>query len=145
MIKGISHHGLKVKDMDRTIDFYCSGLGFEEAFRIHNPDGTLAFVYLSIGPAHFVELFPGGKGEYRYNPTAIGPDHICLEVDDAYAAVEHLKAKGVAIDEDIITGRSGSLIFWVKDPDGNRIEFMQFLEDSRQAKAMKDFAAKHNG
>lgn len=49
MITGITHYGVKVKDMDRSVDFYTNILGFEEAFRIHNDDGSLRILYLHIG------------------------------------------------------------------------------------------------
>ncbi|TVY07451.1 VOC family protein [Paenibacillus cremeus] len=143
MITGITHYGVKVKDMERSVDFYTRILGFEEAFRIHNDDGSLRIVYLHIGTQQFVELFPGGQEEYKYIPTAVGTNHLCYEVDDAYATVEQIKAKGYPIDKEIQQGRSGCLQFWILDPDRNRIELMQLLPDSLQAKALQAIQEKY--
>jgi lactoylglutathione lyase len=143
MITGIAHYGVKVKDMDRSVDFYTNILGFEEAFRIHNDDGSLRILYLHIGRHQFVELFPGGQEEYNYVPTSVGMNHQCYEVDDAYETVRQIKGKGGVLDKEIATGRSGCLQFWMLDPDGNRIEMMQHLPDSQQAMALKEIQAKY--
>ncbi|WP_282942400.1 VOC family protein [Paenibacillus sp. RC67] len=142
MITGITHYGVKVKDLERSAAFYRDILGFEEAFRLFNDDGSLRIVYFHIGRNHFVELFPGGQEEYHYIPTAVGMNHLCYEVDDAYATVEHIKAKGYPLEKEIEKGRSGCLQFWILDPDGNRIEMMQLLPDSLQAKALREFQAR---
>lgn len=142
MITGITHYGVKVKDLERSIAFYRDVLGFEEAFRLYSDDGSLRIVYFQIGRHHFVELFPGGEEEYRYIPTAVGVNHLCFEVDDAYATVKQIKAKGYSLDKEIETGRSGCLQFWILDPDGNRIEMMQLLPDSLQAKALQAIQAR---
>jgi lactoylglutathione lyase len=83
MITGITHYALKVKDIEQSVNFYSNILGFEEAFRLYNEDHALLIVYLHIGRQQFVELFPGGEEEYKYIPTAVGPSHICFEVDNA--------------------------------------------------------------
>jgi lactoylglutathione lyase len=144
MITGIAHYGLKVKDMDRQVDFYTNILGFEEAFRILNDDGSLRILYLHIGKNHFVELFPNGQEDYNYVPTAAGVNHQCYVVDDAYETVRQIKERGGVLDKEIATGRSGCLQFWILDPEGNRIEMMEHLPDSQQAMALKAIQAKYN-
>jgi lactoylglutathione lyase len=137
MIIGLTHYGVKVKDLDRSIHFYCHILGFEEAFRLYHADGSLRILYLHIGHQQFVELFPGGQEPYEYIPTAVGTNHQCYEVDDAYATVEQIKARGGIIDKEVTKGGSGALQFWMLDPDNNRIELMEHLPDSMQAKALR--------
>ncbi|NOU95738.1 VOC family protein [Paenibacillus sp. LMG 31456] len=144
MITAISHYGVKVKDMERSVSFYCNVLGFEESFKLYNDDGSVRIVYLHIGRHHFIELFPDGQEEYRYIPTAVGMNHLCYEVDDAYATVEQIKANGGTLEKEIETGRSGCLQFWIADPDNNRIELMQLLPDSLQAKALQAIQTKYS-
>ncbi|WP_165452617.1 VOC family protein [Paenibacillus thalictri] len=145
MITGITHYGAKVKDLDRTIQFYRDILEFEEAFRLYDDEGALRIVYFHIGRNHFVEFFPGGIEDYEYIPTGAGTNHLCYEVDDAYAAAERIKAKGYPLHKDVEKGRSGCLQFWLLDPEGNRIELMQLLPDSMQAKALQAIQEKYNG
>lgn len=70
-------------------------------------------------------------------PTAVGMNHQCYEVDDAYETVRQIKERGGKLDKEITTSRSGCLQFWILVPDNNRIEMMQHLPDSLQAKALK--------
>ena len=60
MITGIAHLAFHITDLDRSLQFYCKRLGFQEAFRLdregeHSP----WIVYLQAAPGQFLELFPG--------------------------------------------------------------------------------------
>jgi hypothetical protein len=57
--------------------------------------------------------------------------HICIQVDDILGEKERLAARGVDMLR-IKTRMDGSLQGWIKDPDGNPVELMQYAEDSRQ-------------
>ena len=56
------HLAVRVKDIDRTLEFYCKGLGFKEAFRINNDNGSLRIVYIHISVGQYLELCLGGDG-----------------------------------------------------------------------------------
>ena len=58
-ISSLAHVALKVKDMDRSLDFYVGKMGFPEMFRLHR-DGKLWIVYLRITDDQYLELFPDG-------------------------------------------------------------------------------------
>jgi catechol 2,3-dioxygenase-like lactoylglutathione lyase family enzyme len=58
--------------------------------------------------------------------------HLSFEVDDIYKAREELLAKNVNVTSEIRLGIEKTYQFWVTDPDGNPIEFMQYTEDSYQ-------------
>ncbi|MCP2848955.1 VOC family protein, partial [Salmonella enterica subsp. enterica serovar Typhimurium] len=52
--------------------------------------------------------------------------HIALEVDDAYAACEQVKARGGKVVREAGPMKHGStVIAFVEDPDGYKIEFIQ--------------------
>ncbi len=139
MITRIGHSAIRAKDIEKTAKFYSDILGFKEAFRIYGDDGAVSIVYLYIAEGQFIEIFPNGQGEYVYDPKAVGHTHMCYEVADAKAAIEEVRSKGVAIDTELKTGKSGALQFWIHDPDGNRIELMQLPPESLQAQANKRF------
>ncbi|NLM77691.1 MAG: VOC family protein [Ruminococcaceae bacterium] len=137
MITKIGHMALKVKDLEASCRFYMDVLGFQEAFKLYNDEGQVSICYLHIAAGQFIELFPNGQGTYAYAAEAVGPSHICYEVNDIEKALKHISEKGVPIDSPVKKGKSGCLQFWIKDPDGNRIELMELPVDSLQAKAKK--------
>ena len=75
------HVALKVKDIDKSLDFYVEKLGFPEMFRLER-DGKLWIVYLRITDDQYLELVPEGVGERAAGREATGVNHFCLGVDD---------------------------------------------------------------
>ena len=55
-IVGIGHIAIRVKDIDRTLDFYRDKLGFKEMFRLER-DGKLWLMYLRVTDTQYIELF----------------------------------------------------------------------------------------
>ena len=127
----IAHTAYFVKDMKASLDFYCNKLGMELAFSIPDDNGKPWIEYLKVADGQFVELFYAdgeteNKGSYS---------HLCLQVDDCKAAVADFIAAGVTMDSMPCQGKDFNWQAWVKDPDGNRIEIMQIVPESPQAKA----------
>ncbi|OAJ62748.1 lactoylglutathione lyase [Paraburkholderia ginsengiterrae] len=121
------HTMLRVGDLDKSIDFYTNVLGMKLLRRHEYPDGrfTLAFVgYQSEEQGAVIELThnwdtPG------YN-LGDGYGHIALEVDDAYATCAAVKAKGGVVTREAGPMKHGTtVIAFVADPDGYKIEFIQ--------------------
>jgi len=140
MIKGLGHLAIRAKDIEATAKFYREVIGLKEAFRLNNLEGgKLGIIYMYVAPSQFIEIFPDGKGEQTEGGT-IGIKHICIEVDNAAAAQEELRAKGAPIDTELRTGVSKCIQFWTHDPDGNQIEFMELPPESLQAQANTRFA-----
>ena len=121
------HTMLRVGDLDRSIDFYTQVLGMKLLRRKDYPDGkfTLAFVGYGDEDGHTVlELtYNWGVDHYELG-TAFG--HIAVEVDDAYKACEEVTAKGGKVVRPAGPMKHGStVIAFVEDPDGYKIEFIQ--------------------
>ena len=139
MITGIGHIAITCQDIDQSLDFYTRVLGLPEAFRMYNDDGSLWMVYLKTGGGAFVELFTKGGARPEAPRNASGFKHLCLGVDDIEAALHDLQAKGLDVDPGgIRTGRSKCKQYFIADPDGVRIELMQLLPESLQARALND-------
>lgn len=142
MITGLGHVAFRVTDLDRALDFYCSKLGFKEAFRLDREGQPSPWiVYLQIAPNQFLELFPGGEGEVAPRSRAAGYNHFCLVVDDLESTLAELKGKGVVIDGSPRQGMDTNWQYWVTDPDGNAIELMQIMPSSPQSEADRAWAA----
>ena len=111
-----------------------SGMDFETylaALKSHSADPWL--VYLEVSPLQFIELFPdyfgGGAGK---TTGAQGYLHLALEVDDIDKARRELLEKGATLDSEVTRGGDNTYQFWMSDPDGNRIEVMQYTPQSLQ-------------
>jgi lactoylglutathione lyase len=134
-IKRLSHVGVDTSDLEASVKWYTEVLGLEVAFRLYNPEGKLWIVYLHATPNTFIELFAP-----RPNQAAPAKAHFALQVDDIEAAVADLKQRlppESLRKPDIGSGKDGSRLFNFYDPDGHRIEFMEFPPESQQAQAMK--------
>ncbi|RDW21350.1 VOC family protein [Oceanobacillus arenosus] len=125
MIKGINHKGFHVVDMERSLDFYCNKLGFKKAFELNQPSGEPWIVYVKVADGCFIELFYGGAEGVRDRA-----EHICFEVDDIQETADQLKKSGVPLEVEISQGMALNYQFWVLDPDGNWIEFMEMNPES---------------
>ncbi len=121
--RALDHVGLKVTDMDRSLRFYCDGLGLELLRRKDRERGRATAV-LAVGQQE-MNLFsdPDFAGADSGNPP--GLDHFCLEmacpsIDELVAA---LGRAGIAIDKPPVK-RSDGISLFVADPDGCRVELI---------------------
>jgi catechol 2,3-dioxygenase-like lactoylglutathione lyase family enzyme len=135
MIKKIGHTAYNVSDMDKSMHFYCDILGFKYLFQLKDENKKPWINYLKISEGQFIELFYNGvKTADIDTRSALGYNHLCLEVDDIKATLAEFKTKGLALDIEIMQGADLNYQAWAHDPDGNRIEFMQFHPDAPQLK-----------
>ncbi len=139
-IAAIGHVAIRVKDIERSLDFYVGKLGFAELFRLDR-DGKLWIVYLRVTNNQFIELFPEAIGDRSPPAEAIGLNHLCLECDDIDVVLAQIAAQNIPLYRPKKMGPDHNLQAWIEDPDGNRIELMQMGKDSLQAAAVKRLAA----
>lgn len=121
------HTMLRVGDLDRSIDFYTRVLGMRLLRRKDYPEGrfTLAFVGYGEEDAHTVLELTHNWGVSSYDiGSAFG--HIAIEVDDAYQACAAVTAMGGKVTRPAGPMKHGStVIAFVEDPDGYKIEFIE--------------------
>ena len=91
-------------------------------------------IYLEISPNNFIELFPAEPGlpSAICDDNHIGYTHLSLEVEDIKEAYDRMVAAGVNITSEVTLGIDFTYQFWLTDPDGNRIEMMQYTDRSMQ-------------
>ena len=123
----ILHTMLRVGDLDRSIAFYTEVLGMRLLRRHDYPEGkfTLAFVGFQDEAEGAVIELTHNWGVESYE-LGNGYGHIALEVPDAYAACEAIKARGGRVTREAGPMKHGTtVIAFVEDPDGYKIELIQ--------------------
>lgn len=124
------HTMLRVGDLDRSIKFYTELLGMKLLRREDYPEGkfTLAFVgYEDESTGTVIELTH--NWETPSYDLGNGFGHLAVAVDDAYAACEKIKAQGGKVTREAGPMKHGTtVIAFVEDPDGYKIEFIQKKE-----------------
>jgi lactoylglutathione lyase len=141
-IVGYQHIALKVKDLEKALDFYQTRLGFDYFLDLKRDDGTVWIVYLRISDSQYLELFPGAETDRAPGREANGVNHLCFEIEDMHGTVARMKANGISMLSEIKTGIDGNLNAWIEDPDGNRWEMMEMAPDCIQTKAIAALKAK---
>ena len=123
----ILHTMLRVGDLQRSIGFYTGVLGMQVLRTTDRPEQkyTLAFVGYGDESKHAViELtYNYGVGSYDLG-NAYG--HIAIEVPDVGAACKAVREKGGTVSRDAGPVKGGTtIIAFVQDPDGYKIELIQ--------------------
>ena len=137
MIRKLAHLNFVTDDLPRIVEFYTHQLGLKVKFTLNNQRDEPFGYYFECGDSTFLEFFDqkmaaevwgGEAGELtpgtRYK-------HFCFEVTGLDEYCDQLREKGVAVTE-ISTGMDNSRQAWVTDPDGNRIELMEYGPFSTQ-------------
>jgi lactoylglutathione lyase len=127
------HTMLRVRNLDRALEFYCNALGLREVRRRVDDKGRYTLVFLAAPEdtnrvaesartgrdAPLVELTYNWDGEDYGEARYFG--HLAYEVDDVYATCERLMKAGVTINR---PPRDGVMAF-VRSPDKQSIELLQ--------------------
>ena len=130
------HLGLRVTDLDRSLAFY-TAVGYAERGRVPATSfGSLTMLQLPGDP--FISL------ELVHDPARPVTDtgavnHLVIHVDDMKAAVADLAAKGITAEPPTDHGE-GMWTAWLTDPDGYRIELVQWPPGHPAGMTAADFA-----
>ena len=123
----ILHTMLRVGNLDRSVKFYTEVLGMKLLRTIDRPDQkySLAFVgYDGEDKTAVLELtYNYGTEKYDLG-SAFG--HIAIEIPDVAKACEAVRAKGGTVTREAGPVKGGTtVIAFVADPDGYKIEFIE--------------------
>ncbi|MSQ54888.1 MAG: lactoylglutathione lyase [Betaproteobacteria bacterium] len=121
------HTMLRVGNLDRSVKFYTAVLGMKLLRTTDRPEQkySLAFVgYDTEDKASVLELTYNYGVEKYEQGAAFG--HIALEVADAAKACEDVRRQGGKVTREAGPVKGGStVIAFVEDPDGYKIEFIE--------------------
>jgi len=121
---GLRYTGVRVTDLDPSLDFYTRLMGLREARRGRASHGGVWVLLQDPRTKQRLELNwypPGSPFSARYVPGE-GLDHIGFRVPNAATAYRRLRALGArpALSPRDAQGMRG--IYYVLDPDGNWVE-----------------------
>lgn len=115
------HTMVRVSDVEKSLNFYCKGLGLKEVRRREDEAGRYTLIFLGA---------PGNEDAlleltYNWDPEEYGEGrnfgHLAYQVDDIYGICEHLQNMGVTINR---PPRDGRMAF-VRSPDNISVELLQ--------------------
>ena len=117
------HTMVRVKDIEVSLDFYCSKLGLKELKRVENEKGRFTLIFLAADNSDektaLLELTYNWDPEKYTSGRNFG--HLAYSVKNIYEICDHLMKSGVTINR---PPRDGHMAF-VKSPDGISIEILQ--------------------
>lgn len=116
-ITQIDHVSVVITDVERSRHFYRDILGLKEIAKPRTFDFVV--VWFDLGNQHLHLLL-------KDQPDTRSPRHFALRVKDAGAARTYFRERDVRLDETTVI--PGADRFFIADPDGNRIEVIQWLE-----------------
>ncbi|HKK30597.1 MAG TPA: lactoylglutathione lyase [Alphaproteobacteria bacterium] len=122
------HTMIRVKDLDKSLDFYTRLLGMKELRKKDFPSGefTLAFVGYGDEASNTVIELTHNWGQEEPYDLGNGFGHFALAVPDVATACDILAAEGVEIPRPAGPMKhGGSVIAFIKDPDGYLIELVE--------------------
>jgi len=123
----VLHTMLRVGDLERSLAFYTEVLGMKLLRRKDYPEGRFTLAFVGYGPEseHAVIELTYNWDTKSYE-IGTGYGHIALEVDDAHKACNEVKRRGGKVTREAGPMKHGTtVIAFVEDPDGYKIEFIQ--------------------
>jgi lactoylglutathione lyase len=134
------HIGLRVTDLDESLAFYAA-LGYEVVGSVPATSlGDLTMIKLPDDPFVTIELV--SRSPVRVSDSADRLSHLVIKVESMDAAVANLAAAGIRPDEPPASpdGSDEFQTAWITDPDGNRIELVQWPSGHPDGMTEADFS-----
>ena len=116
------HTMIRISDVEKSLDFYCKGLGLIETRRMENEQGRFTLIFLAAPGDEKTEL----ELTYNWDGDKLGDGsrnfgHLAYRVENIYQTCERLKDMGYTINR---PPRDGHMAF-VRSPDNISIEILQ--------------------
>lgn len=119
-ITRLDHCSVIITDVTRSREFYGGLLGLREINKPRTFDFVVLWYDLGDDTLHLL---------LKEEPDIPSPRHFALRVEDVAAARHYFRARGIKVDETTLI--PGADRFFIHDPDGNRIEIIQWLRPYR--------------
>ena len=134
------HLGLRVADLERSLAFYAT-LGYEVVGSVPATTlGDLTMIKLPDDPFVTIELV--SRSPASASTGGNRRSHFVVKVESMDTIVAELAAAGINPDEPPMSpdGSDEFRTAWITDPDGNRIELVQWPSDHPDGMTAADFS-----
>ena len=123
MIKKLLHTRYRVRDLEKTVEFYRDVLGLEETSRHTSGRGSQLVFFKAPGSDEEIEICKFDES----GPVQVGPDltHLAFEVEDLEHFAAEAARKGYPLSDGPHKSSSGSVIAFLDAPEGYEIELIQ--------------------
>ena len=116
------HTMIRISDVEKSLNFYCNGLGLIETRRIESEQGRFTLIFLAAPGDEKAEI----ELTYNWDGDNLGDGsrnfgHLAYRVENIYQTCERLKDMGYTINR---PPRDGHMAF-VRSPDNISIEILQ--------------------
>ncbi|HET7218479.1 MAG TPA: VOC family protein, partial [Vicinamibacterales bacterium] len=135
-ITGVASFAAKVSTLEDARAFYSGVLGLQEAFTIKNPVGGSDLTTFKINDQQYVYIAPDLKDPNESRLLFVG-----FETKDAKALRTYLASKGVEVPQSVSADAAGNLSLFVKDPEGNVVQFIQYQSKGLHARNKGKFVS----
>jgi lactoylglutathione lyase len=113
---------IRITNIEKSLDFFCKGLGLKETKRKENEKGRYTLIFLAAPKDETVEI----ELTYNWDGDNLGTGsrnfgHLAYRVENIYETCQRLKDMGVTINR---PPRDGHMAF-VRSPDNISIEILQ--------------------
>ena len=122
------HVMLRVRDLEKSLDFYCGKLGMKLLRRQDYPGGEFTLAFIGYGDESETAVIELTHNWGREEPYSLGDGfgHVAIGVSDIYGLCERLAAEGVSIPRPPGPMKHGTtVIAFIEDPDGYKVELIQ--------------------
>ena len=122
------HTMIRVKDVEKSMDFYSRHLGMDVLRKKDFPGGKFTNVFMGYGDEsdHTVLELTHNWGQEEPYTHGSGFGHLAVAVPDIYGACEMMKKEGVSIPRPPGPMKHGTtVIAFIEDPDGYKIELIE--------------------
>ncbi len=134
MLKKIDHIGIATKSIEEALKFWSEGLKLEKTHEEEVTDQKVKTAFFPLGEVN-IELLEGTSEDSPISKfvekRGTGIHHLCFEVEDIRAALDHMKEQGVTlIDKEPRKGAHGKLVAFVhpKSTGGILLELSQDMK-----------------
>ena len=128
----VNHVGISVKNLQESVDYYTKTLGMRQAFIMGNRNGNPGTYYIQVDKYTFLELSQSTP------ERPVGLNHIGFQTDNMSDTAAELKKRGIMVGEVSAVG-SGAPHASIMDPNGVRLEMLEFADGSLQKKAIEAY------
>ncbi|MDP8990648.1 MAG: VOC family protein [Acidobacteriota bacterium] len=128
----LNHVGISVKNLQETVDYYTKTLGMREGFVMRDRNGNPGTVSVQVDKYTFLELSQANTDR------PVGINHIGFQTENMNDTLAELKRRGIMVPDPTSVG-SGAPHTSINDPNGVRLEMLEFVPESMQRKAIEAY------